>query len=218
MKKIFFGLLILSSISIFAVFVSCDSDKVLSPDRFVGEWIQDALETKIVITTPGAFTINSIDEDFEGVKGTYVTTSNGATIKIEGMEGEYSLILLEKDVFKIELPDEMGGDVFFVKHRDVQIDFTGTWQNSDKSITAQIDDKTNSLIVTIGSGLNPISINGNYEEDDNAFIMFMEEEDIDYDFFQEIGSGVVAVSGNAYVFCMDAQGDWSSTILSKVED
>ena len=59
--------MIFSAISIFAIFVSCDNDTQTDNQAdFIGEWVQDSLETEIVITTPGAFTINSIDEDFEG--------------------------------------------------------------------------------------------------------------------------------------------------------
>ena len=139
MKKIFFGLLVLSAISIFAVFVSCDSDKVVTSDRFVGTWIQNSLETEIVITTEGQFKINSVDEDFDGLSGTYVTTTTGATVLIDGIEEEYSLILLEKDVFKLELPQDLGGDAYFVKQRDVDLNFSGTWKNSDNSVIAKIN-------------------------------------------------------------------------------
>ncbi len=217
MKKIFFGLLIFSAISIFAIFVSCDNDTQSDNQAdFIGEWIQDSLETEIVITTPGAFTINSIDEDFEGLTGTYKETANGAVISIEGFEDEFVLIFLEKDVFKIELPEEMGGDVFFVKYRQTDIDYTGVWTNSDNSVTAVMSDSTNSLIVTLGTGEDVISIQGTYEEEDNAFVMFLSDDE--YGLEQEIGSGMVSISGKAYTFCMDADGDWSSTILMKTSE
>ena len=53
-------------------------------------------------------------------------------------------------------------------------------------------------------------------KNDNAFIMFHEE--IEYELEQEIGSGMVSISGKAYTFCMDADGDWSSTILMKTAE
>ena len=46
----------------------------------------------------------------------------------------------------------MGGDVFFVKYRQTDIDYTGLWTNSDDSITVAMSDSTNSLIVTLGTG------------------------------------------------------------------
>ena len=62
MKKLFTTLLVLSAMTIFAIFVSCDNDTQSDNQAdFIGEWIQDSLETEIVITTPGAFKINSID-------------------------------------------------------------------------------------------------------------------------------------------------------------
>jgi hypothetical protein len=218
MKKIFFGLLVLSAISIFAVFVSCDSDKVVSSDRFVGTWIQNSLETQIVITTEGEFKINSVDEDFDGLTGTYVTTTTGATVLIDGIEEEYSLILLEKDVFKLELPQDLGGDAYFVKQRDVDLNFSGTWKNSDNSVIAKINDVNDSVVINFGTGSDLISQSGNFEDEDNTFIMFIDEEYEDFDFYQEIGSGVISSSGKAYTFCMDANGDWSSTILMKTSE
>ena len=132
MKKICKTLLVLSVMAIFAIFVSCNNDTQTDNQAdFVGEWIQDSLETEIVITTPGAFTINSLDENFEGLTGTYTETANGANVSIEGFDQEFALIFLEQDVFKIELPEEMGGDVFFIKHREADIDYTGVWKNSD---------------------------------------------------------------------------------------
>ena len=203
--------------TIFAIFVSCNNDTQTDNQAdFIGEWIQDSLETEIVITTPGAFTINSIDEDFEGLTGTYTETANGANVSIEGFEQEFALIFLEQDVFKIELPEEMGGDVFFIKHRVCDIDYTGVWKNSDSSVTAVMSDSTNALIVTLGSGEDAIDIQGSYEEEDNAFIMLFSNDN--YDLEQEIGSGMVSASGRAYTFCMDANGDWSSTILMKTSE
>ena len=217
MKKIIKTLLVLSAMTIFAIFVSCDNDSQTDNQAdFIGEWIQDSLETEIVITTPGAFTINSIDEDFEGFTGTYTETANGANVSIEGFDQEFALIFLEQDVFKIELPEEMGGEVYFIKHREADIDYTGVWKNSDSSVTAVINDSTNALIVTLGTGEDAISIQGTYEEADNAFIMFHEE--IEYELEQEIGSGMVSISGKAYTFCMDANGDWSSTILTRTSN
>ena len=217
MKKIFTTLLVLSAMTIFAIFVSCDNDSQTDNQAdFIGEWIQDSLETEIVITTPGAFTINSIDEDFDGLSGTYTETANGANVSIEGFEQDFALIFLEKDVFKIEFPEEMGGDVFFVKHRVSEIDYTGVWKNSDGTITAVMSDSTNSLIVTLGTDEDVLSIQGSYEEEDNAFIMFFSEDE--YGLEQEIGSGMVSISGKAYTFCMDADGDWSSTILMKTAE
>ena len=219
MKKLCKTLMVLLAITFFAFFVSCDNDTKTEENNkadFIGEWIQDSLETEIVITTPGAFSINSIDEDFEGLTGTYTETANGAVISIEGFEDEFTLVFLEKDVFKIELPEEMGGEVYFIKHREADIDYTGVWKNSDSSVTAVINDSTNALIVTLGTGEDAISIQGTYEEADNAFIMFHEE--IEYELEQEIGSGMVSISGKAYTFCMDANGDWSSTILTRTSN
>ena len=217
MKKLFTTLLVLSAMTIFAIFVSCDNDTQSDNQAdFIGEWVQDSLETEIVITTPGAFTINSIDEDFEGLTGTYTETANGANVSIEGYEQDFALIFLEQDVFKIELPEEMGGDVYFVKHRQTDIDYTGVWTNSDNSVTAVMSDSTNALIVTLGSGEDAIDIQGSYEEEDNAFIMLFSDDN--YDLEQEIGSGMVSASGRAYTFCMDANGDWTSTILMKTSE
>ena len=215
MKKIFFGLLIFSAISIFAVFVSCDSDKVVSSDRFVGTWIQNSLETEIVITTEGEFKINSVDEDFDGLSGTYVTTTTGATVLIDGIEEEYSLILLEKDVFKLELPQDLGGDAYFVKQRDVDLNFSGTWKNSDNSVIAKINDVNDSVVINFGTGSDLISQSGNFEDEDNTFIMFIDEEYEDFDFYQEIGSGVISSSGKAYFFCINPEGFALSTVLVK---
>jgi hypothetical protein len=215
MKKIFLGLLVLSAISIFAVFVSCDSDKVVSSDRFVGTWIQNSLETEIVITTEGEFKINSVDEDFDGLSGTYVTTTTGATVLIDGIEEEYSLILLEKDVFKLELPQDLGGDAYFVKQRDVDLNFSGTWKNSDNSVTAKINDVNDSVVINFGTGSDLISQSGNFEDEDNTFIMYIDEEYEDFDFYQEIGSGVISSSGKAYFFCINPEGFVLSTVLVK---
>ena len=215
MKKIFFGLLIFSAISIFAVFVSCDSDKVVSSDRFVGTWIQNSLETQIVITTEGEFKINSVDEDFDGLSGTYVTTTTGATVLIDGIEEEYSLILLEKDAFKLELPQDLGGDAYFVKQRDVDLNFSGTWKNSDNSVIAKINDVNDSVVINFGTGSDLISQSGNFEDEDNTFIMFIDEEYEDFDFYQEIGSGVISSSGKAYFFCINPEGFALSTVLVK---
>ena len=217
MKKICKTLLVLSVMAIFAIFVSCNNDTQTDNQAdFIGEWVQDSLETEIVITTPGAFTINSIDEDFEGLTGTYTETANGANVSIEGFDQDFTLVFLEEDVFKIELPEEMGGDVFFIKHRVCDIDYTGVWKNSDSSVTAVMSDSTNALIVTLGSGEDAIDIQGSYEEEDNAFIMLFSNDN--YDLEQEIGSGMVSASGRAYTFCMDANGDWSSTILMKTSE
>lgn len=215
MKKIFFGLLIFSAISIFAVFVSCDSDKVVSSDRFVGTWIQNSLETEIVITTEGEFKINSVDEDFDGLSGTYVTTTTGATVLIDGIEEEYSLILLEKDVFKLELPQDLGGDAYFVKQRDVNLNLSGTWKNSDNSVVAKLNDVNDSVVINFGTGSDLISQSGNFEDEDNTFIMFIDEEYEDFDFYQEIGSGVISSSGKAYFFCINPEGFALSTVLVK---
>lgn len=215
MKKIFFGLLIFSAISIFAVFVSCDSDKVVSSDRFVGTWIQNSLETQIVITTEGEFKINSVDEDFDGLSGTYVTTTTGATVLIDGIEEEYSLILLEKDAFKLELPQDLGGDAYFVKQRDVNLNLSGTWKNSDNSVVAKINDVNDSVVINFGTGSDLISQSGNFEDEDNTFIMFIDEEYEDFDFYQEIGSGVISSSGKAYFFCINPEGFVLSTVLVK---
>ena len=215
MKKIFFGLLIFSAISIFAVFVSCDSDKVVSSDRFVGTWIQNSLETQIVITTEGEFKINSVDEDFDGLSGTYVTTTTGATVLIDGIEQEYSLILLEKDVFKLELPQDLGGDAYFVKQRDVNLNLSGTWKNSDNSVVAKINDVNDSVVINFGTGSDLISQSGNFEDEDNTFIMYIDEEYEDFDFYQEIGSGVISSSGKAYFFCINPEGFALSTVLVK---
>ena len=217
MKNLCKTLLVLLSMTIFAIFVSCNNDTQTDNQAdFIGEWIQDSLETEIVITTPGAFTINSIDEDFEGLTGTYTETANGANVSIEGFDQDFTLVFLEEDVFKIELPEEMGGDVFFIKHRVCDIDYTGVWKNSDSSVTAVMSDSTNALIVTLGSGEDAIDIQGSYEEEDNAFIMLFSNDN--YDLEQEIGSGMVSASGRAYTFCMDANGDWSSTILMKTSE
>ncbi len=215
MKKIFFGLLIFSAISIFAVFVSCDSDKVVSSDRFVGTWIQNSLETQIVITTEGEFKINSVDEDFDGLSGTYVTTTTGATVLIDGIEEEYSLILLEKDAFKLELPQDLGGDAYFVKQRDVNLNLSGTWKNSDNSVVAKINDVNDSVVINFGTGSDLISQSGNFEDEDNTFIMYIDEEYEDFDFYQEIGSGVISSSGKAYFFCINPEGFALSTVLVK---
>ena len=215
MKKIFFGLLIFSAISIFAVFVSCDSDKVVSSDRFVGTWIQNSLETQIVITTEGEFKINSVDEDFDGLTGTYVTTTTGATVLIDGIEEEYSLILLEKDVFKLELPQDLGGDAYFVKQRDVDLNFSGTWKNSDNSVIAKINDVNDSVVINFGTGSDLISQSGNFEDEDNTFIMYIDEENVNFEFYQEIGSGVISSSGKAYFFCINPEGFALSTVLVK---
>ena len=215
MKKIFFGLLIFSAISIFAVFVSCDSDKVVSSDRFVGTWIQNSLETEIVITTEGEFKINSVDEDFDGLSGTYVTTTTGATVLIDGIEEEYSLILLEKDVFKLELPQDLGGDAYFVKQRDVDLNFSGTWKNSDNSVIAKINDVNDSVVINFGTGSDLISQSGNFEDEDNTFIMYIDEENVNFEFYQEIGSGVISSSGKAYFFCINPEGIALSTVLVK---
>jgi hypothetical protein len=215
MKKLFFGLLIFSAISIFAVFVSCDSDKVVSSDRFVGTWIQNSLETEIVITTEGEFKINSVDEDFDGLSGTYVTTTTGATVLIDGIEEEYSLILLEKDVFKLELPQDLGGDAYFVKQRDVDLNFSGTWKNSDNSVIAKINDVNDSVVINFGTGSDLISQSGNFEDEDNTFIMFIDEENVNFEFYQEIGSGVISSSGKAYFFCINPEGIALSTVLVK---
>lgn len=215
MKKIFFGLLVLSAISIFAVFVSCDSDKVVSSDRFVGTWIQNSLETQIVITTEGEFKINSVDEDFDGLSGTYVTTTTGATVLIDGIEEEYSLILLEKDAFKLELPQDLGGDAYFVKQRDVNLNLSGTWKNSDNSVVAKINDVNDSVVINFGTGSDLISQSGNFEDEDTTFIMFIDEEYEDFDFYQEIGSGVISSSGKAYFFCINPEGFVLSTVLVK---
>jgi hypothetical protein len=215
MKKIFLGLLIFSAISIFAVFVSCDSDKVVSSDRFVGTWIQNSLETEIVITTEGEFKINSVDEDFDGLTGTYVTTTTGATVLIDGIEEEYSLILLEKDVFKLELPQDLGGDAYFVKQRDVDLNFSGTWKNSDNSVIAKINDVNDSVVINFGTGSDLISQSGNFEDEDNTFIMYIDEENVNFEFYQEIGSGVISSSGKAYFFCINPEGFVLSTVLVK---
>ena len=148
--------------------------------------------------------------------GSMAFAANGANVSIEGYEQDFALIFLEQDVFKIELPEEMGGDVFFIKHRVCDIDYTGVWKNSDSSITAVMSDSTNALIVTLGSGEDAIDIQGSYEEEDNAFIMLFSDDN--YDLEQEIGSGMVSASGRAYTFCMDANGDWSSTILMKTSE
>jgi hypothetical protein len=79
-----------------------------------------------------------------------------------------------------------------------------------------MSDSTNSLIVTLGTGEDFISIQGIYEEEDNAFVMFLADDE--YGLEQEIGSGMVSISGKAYTFCMDADGDWSSTILMKTAE
>ena len=64
----------------------------------------------------------------------------------------------------------MGGEVFFVKHRVSEIDYTGVWKNSDDTITAVMSDSTNALIVTLGTDENALSIQGSYEEEDNALL------------------------------------------------
>ena len=217
MKKIYFALLILSAIFGLSVFVSCsnDSDVVLPSEKFVGEWIQTSLETKIVITEPGSFRLVTQDDEFAGITGTYVTTTTGATILIDGIEEEYSLILLEKDVFKLELPQDLGGDAYFVKQRDVDLNFSGTWKNSDNSVTAKINDVNDSVVINFGTGSDLISQSGNFEDEDNTFIMYIDEENVNFEFYQEIGSGVISSSGKAYFFCINPEGFALSTVLVK---
>ncbi|MBP3450521.1 MAG: hypothetical protein J6K22_08680 [Spirochaetaceae bacterium] len=216
MKKICLVLLILLSILGFSVFVSCsnDSNAVIQSERFIGKWIQDSLENEIVITESGVFTVNSLDEGFTSATGTFVATATGANVSIDGIEEVFQLTFIEKDVFKIELPLEMGGEIFFIKSRDGKFNLNGTWKNSDKSITTVMNDVNNSLVFRISVDDIIISINGNFEKENNAFIMFTEDIDDEY-LFQEIGSGVISASGKAYVFCMDAKGKWSSTVLTK---
>lgn len=212
MKKICFALLILSAIFGLSVFVSCsnDSDVVLPSEKFVGEWIQTSLETKIVITEPGSFRLVTQDDEFAGITGTYVTTTTGATILIDGIEEEYSLVLIEKDVFKVELPQDIEGDAYFVKERDTEINFNGTWKDSDNLINLIINDVNDSAILSVN---NQASItNCDFEEEDNAFILLA---NVDPLFPFQVGSGVISASGKAYVYCLAPDGEWLSTVLIK---
>lgn len=212
MKKIYFALLILSAIFGLSVFVSCsnDSDVVLPSEKFVGEWIQTSLETKIVITEPGSFRLVTQDDEFAGITGTYVTTTTGATILIDGIEEEYSLVLIEKDVFKVELPQDIEGDAYFVKERDTEINFNGTWKDSDNLINLKINDVNDSAILSVN---NQASItNCDFEEEDNAFILLA---NVDPLFPFQVGSGVISASGKAYVYCLAPDGEWLSTVLIK---
>lgn len=212
MKKIYFALLILSAIFGLSMFVSCsnDSDVVLPSEKFVGEWIQTSLETKIVITEPGSFRLVTQDDEFAGITGTYVTTTTGATILIDGIEEEYSLVLIEKDVFKVELPQDIEGDAYFVKERDTEINFNGTWKDSDNLINLKINDVNDSAILSVN---NQASItNCDFEEEDNAFILLA---NVDPLFPFQVGSGVISASGKAYVYCLAPDGEWLSTVLIK---
>ena len=212
MKKIYFALLILSAIFGLSMFVSCsnDSDVVLPSEKFVGEWIQTSLETKIVITEPGSFRLVTQDDEFAGITGTYVTTTTGATILIDGIEEEYSLVLIEKDVFKVELPQDLEGDAYFVKERDTEINFNGTWKDSDNLINLKINDVNDSAILSVN---NQASItNCDFEEEDNAFILLA---NVDPLFPFQVGSGVISASGKAYVYCLAPDGEWLSTVLIK---
>ena len=212
MKKIYFALLILSAIFGLSMFVSCsnDSDVVLPSEKFVGEWIQTSLETKIVITEPGSFRLVTQDDEFAGITGTYVTTTTGATILIDGIEEEYSLVLIEKDVFKVELPQDIEGDAYFVKERDTEINFNGTWKDSDNLINLKINDVNDSAILSVN---NQASItNCDFEEEDNAFILLA---NVDPLFPFQVGSGVISASGRAYVYCLAPDGEWLSTVLIK---
>jgi hypothetical protein len=56
---------------------------------------------------------------------------------------------------------------------------------------------------------------GKFQDEDNMFFMYIDVEYDNSEFLEEIGSGVVSASGKAYTFCMDANGDWSSTVLRK---
>lgn len=212
MKKIYFALLILSAIFGLSVFVSCsnDSDVVLPSEKFVGEWIQTSLETKIVITEPGSFRLVTQDDEFAGITGTYVTTTTGATILIDGIEEEYSLVLIEKDVFKVELPQDIEGDAYFIKERDTEINFNGTWKDSVNLINLKINDVNDSAILSVN---NQASItNCDFEEEDNAFILLA---NVDPLFPFQVGSGVISASGKAYVYCLAPDGEWLSTVLIK---
>lgn len=212
MKKIYFALLILSAIFGLSMFVSCsnDSDVVLPSEKFVGEWIQTSLETKIVISEPGSFRLVTQDDEFAGITGTYVTTTTGATILIDGIEEEYSLVLIEKDVFKVELPQDIEGDAYFVKERDTEINFNGTWKDSDNLINLKINDVNDSAILSVN---NQASItNCDFEEEDNAFILLA---NVDPLFPFQVGSGVISASGKAYVYCLAPDGEWLSTVLIK---
>lgn len=212
MKKIYFALLILSAIFGLSVFVSCsnDSDVVLPSEKFVGEWIQTSLETKIVINEPGSFRLVTQDDEFAGITGTYVTTTTGATILIDGIEEEYSLVLIEKDVFKVELPQDIEGDAYFVKERDTEINFNGTWKDSVNLINLKINDVNDSAILSVN---NQASItNCDFEEEDNAFILLA---NVDPLFPFQVGSGVISASGKAYVYCLAPDGEWLSTVLIK---
>ena len=212
MKKIYFALLILSAIFGLSMFVSCsnDSDVVLPSEKFVGEWIQTSLETKIVITEPGSFRLVTQDDEFVGITGTYVTTTTGATILIDGIEEEYSLVLIEKDVFKVELPQDIEGDAYFVKERDTEINFNGTWKDSDNLINLKINDVNDSAILSVN---NQASItNCDFGEEDNAFILLA---NVDPLFPFQVGSGVISASGKAYVYCLAPDGEWLSTVLIK---
>lgn len=212
MKKNYFALLILSAIFGLSMFVSCsnDSDVVLPSEKFVGEWIQTSLETKIVITEPGSFRLVTQDDEFAGITGTYVTTTTGATILIDGIEEEYSLVLIEKDVFKVELPQDIEGDAYFVKERDTEINFNGTWKDSDNLINLKINDVNDSAILSVN---NQASItNCDFEEEDNAFILLA---NVDPLFPFQVGSGVISASGKVYVYCLAPDGEWLSTVLIK---
>lgn len=212
MKKIYFALLILSAIFGLSVFVSCsnDSDVVLPSEKFVGEWIQTSLETKIVITEPGSFRLVTQDDEFAGITGTYVTTTTGATILIDGIEEEYSLVLIEKDVFKVELPQDIEGDAYFVKERDTEINFNGTWKDSVNLINLKINDVNDSAILSVNN--QAFITNCDFEEEDNAFILLA---NVDPLFPFQVGSGVISASGKAYVYCLAPDGEWLSTVLIK---
>lgn len=212
MKKICLVLLILLSISGFSVFVSCsnDSNAVIPSERFIGKWIQDSLENEIVITEPGSFRLVTQDDEFAGITGTYVTTTTGATILIDGIEEEYSLVLIEKDVFKVELPQDIEGDAYFVKERDTKINFNGTWKDSDNLINLKINDVNDSAILSVNN--QTFITNCDFEEEDNAFILLA---NVDPLFPFQVGSGVISASGKAYVYCLAPDGEWLSTVLIK---
>jgi hypothetical protein len=45
--------------------------------------------------------------------------------------------------------------------------------------------------------------------------MFIDEENVNFEFYQEIGSGVISSSGKAYFFCINPEGFTLSTVLVK---
>ncbi len=213
MKKFLF---VFMAICMLFSFVGCDNGNGDNPDQdisdpagtggndptvnnFIGKWTMDGLFVTCEITETGFTTIADIDENREDdeITGTYTLSNDkrtavaSFTLGEEPITVEFVLLEGETDVATMDLSAFPGmGTSTFVKHREGDVDITGTWTNN--TYTINITESNFNILGQIGNFSS-----GTVEKDGNSFILWGSND------FGWTASGLLSKNGKAYVSYID---------------